>query len=342
MLETIVGALLPALVTVLLGYLAARHHDFGPKDTPVLVRLVMTYALPLALFVGTVSLPRSTLFKDLPLLLALAAAMIVVYGFVFAVCRFILGFSPGVSFLWALAASAPDVPFIGPVVIGYLYGPVGNIPIAVGSILLNITVVPATIILLARYAGGGTEQTTGADVLAQIVAGLKEPVVWFPLLGLALVLMGIHVPALLAGSLAVLGHAAAGIALFTVGIILAAYRVRVNRFVLSLVSVKNLLQPALVCVGLLAVGCTRPLLGEAVMTAALPMITLIPILAARYHLAETEAASAMFLSFVGSLLTLGLFIAVTGGQLSQDDRAAAPHTHTSGVAITQVPNGGLP
>jgi malonate transporter len=53
---------------------------------------------------------------------------------------------------------------------------------------------------------------------------------------------------------------------------------------------------------------------EAVITAAIPMITLIAILGVRYRLAETEAASAVFLSFVGSLVTIGLFIAVTGGQ----------------------------
>jgi hypothetical protein len=33
---TIVSALLPALITVLLGYLAARHHDFGLKDALIL------------------------------------------------------------------------------------------------------------------------------------------------------------------------------------------------------------------------------------------------------------------------------------------------------------------
>ena len=103
-------------------------------------------------------------------------------------------------------------------------------------------------------------------------------------------------------------------ALFTVGIILAGYQVKINRLVLSLVSLKNMVQPALVWISLLALGYTNPLVGEAVLTAATPMITLIAILGVRYRLAETEAASAVFLSFAGSLVTLGLFIALTGGQ----------------------------
>jgi hypothetical protein len=40
MLETIVGALLPAVMTVLLGYVAAHHHDFDAKDVPVLTRMM--------------------------------------------------------------------------------------------------------------------------------------------------------------------------------------------------------------------------------------------------------------------------------------------------------------
>jgi len=117
MLETIVGALFPAVLTVLLGYAAARHHDFGPKDAQVLIRMVMTYALPLAIFVGTIRLTRSVLADQLPLVIALAVAIIGLYGLVFLVCRFVFRFSLGLTLLCALAASAPDVPYVGPVAI---------------------------------------------------------------------------------------------------------------------------------------------------------------------------------------------------------------------------------
>jgi len=314
MLETIVGALFPAVLTVLLGYAAARHHDFGPKDAQVLIRMVMTYALPLAIFVGTIRLTRSVLADQLPLVIALAVAIIGLYGLVFLVCRFVFRFSLGLTLLCALAASAPDVPYVGPVVIGYLYGSIGNIPVAIGSLLINVTVVPLTVILLTLSSSKGADRAASADVLSRIVEGVKEPIVWLPLIGFTLVLVDVHVPELIANSLAVLGHSAAGVALFAVGIILAGYRVTINRFVLGLVSVKNIVQPALVWVGLLALGYTNPLVGEAVLAAAIPMITLIAILGVRYRLAETEAASAVFLSFAGSLLTLGLFIALTGGQ----------------------------
>ena len=50
MLATVLGAVLPMIVTVLLGFVAAWHHDFGPKDAPILNRMVLVYAVPLALF----------------------------------------------------------------------------------------------------------------------------------------------------------------------------------------------------------------------------------------------------------------------------------------------------
>ncbi len=67
MLEKILGALLPAVITILLGYFAARHHDFEQKEVPTLNRMVMSYALPLSLFVGVVSAGREELLADLPL-----------------------------------------------------------------------------------------------------------------------------------------------------------------------------------------------------------------------------------------------------------------------------------
>ena len=53
MLNTILSALLPMVVTFLLGFVAAWHHDFVTKDASVLNRMVLVYAVPLALFAGS-------------------------------------------------------------------------------------------------------------------------------------------------------------------------------------------------------------------------------------------------------------------------------------------------
>ena len=44
MLDTLVGALLPMVVTFLLGFVAAWRRHFGPKDAAILNRMVLLYA----------------------------------------------------------------------------------------------------------------------------------------------------------------------------------------------------------------------------------------------------------------------------------------------------------
>jgi hypothetical protein len=47
--ETVLTALAPVVVTLLLGFVAAWHHDFAAKDAAVLNRMVLLYAVPVAL-----------------------------------------------------------------------------------------------------------------------------------------------------------------------------------------------------------------------------------------------------------------------------------------------------
>jgi malonate transporter len=68
MLGQILSALLPAISTIMLGYFAAWHHDFSQDEVPTLNRMVMAYALPLALFVGVFGAGREDLLTDIPLL----------------------------------------------------------------------------------------------------------------------------------------------------------------------------------------------------------------------------------------------------------------------------------
>ena len=314
MLEKILGALLPAVITILLGYFAARHHDFGQKDVPVLNRMVMSYALPLSLFVGVVSAGRAELIAQLPLVAFLALAILGMYAAVFAIGLYGFHCSPGLAGLRALTAAAPSTAFVGTPVLGYLYGDKGDIPVAVGSIIIVTCLVPLTLILLNLDPQGRppTRSAQGAshdpDTRGKILNALKQPVVWLPFLGFVLLMFDVEVPSVFNDSLGLLGHASAGVALFTAGIILAGYKILVNGTVMFLVFLKNVVQPGLVCAGMLWLGYGDPLLGEAVVTSALPPVTLVVMLAVQYRMAIPETASALMFSSLGSLLTMSVFI----------------------------------
>ena len=146
---------------------------------------------------------------------------------------------------------------------------------------------------------------------AKLAETLKEPIVWAPVLAFVIVLSGASIPQLIVHSLSMLGHASGGVALFVSGIVLASGTIKVNWYVLFFVFLKNIVQPALVLGGLRWVGYGDPIVSEAVLTTAIPTMPIVIMLALQYRIAQTEAASAVFLSVMGSMITMGVFIALT-------------------------------
>jgi len=162
-MNAVVGALLPLIVTLALGFFAGWRHDFTPEQASVLNRMVLLYALPLMLFAGMVTIKRSTLTSDLGLAAAITAGLLGTYLVTFLIVRFALHRPAGVSALTALAVGAPAIPFAGVVVLGYLYGPsLSAVPVAVGALVLNVIEVPVTLVLLSAAAGSAAADSATA------------------------------------------------------------------------------------------------------------------------------------------------------------------------------------
>jgi malonate transporter len=316
------------VVTFVLGFVAAWRHDFGSRDASILNRMVLQYAVPLALFAGTVMTSRAALSRDIPLVITLCVAIIGFYCVVFLFSRLVLHMQVSSSALAALTASAPAVPFVGPAVLGDLFGGLSAIPIAIASLVINLTVVPITILLLAFDSTGrdsqnkssvlqaGTDSSSTPKSYVSVFTGklaeiVKEPIVWAPVLAFVIVLSSLRIPQLIVHSLALLGHASGGVALFACGIVLASGKIKVNRYVLSFVFLKNIIQQALVLGGLRWLGYGNPVVNEAVLTTAIPAMPIVLMLALQYRVAQEEAASSVFLSVMGSIVTMGVFIALT-------------------------------
>jgi malonate transporter len=213
MLETILGAVLPMVVTLLLGFVAARRRDFGPEDVSILNRMVLGYAVPLALFAGTVATSRAELTQVVPLVIALCVAIVGLYVAVFLSSHIAFHLRISTSALAALTASAPAVPFMGPAVLGDLFGGSSAIPIAIASLVINLAVLPVTILLLTLdIAERGSQRasltaregehsaSSPASRLSEFAATLaetvKRPIVWAPVLAFIIVLSGFHIPQL--------------------------------------------------------------------------------------------------------------------------------------------------
>lgn len=316
MIATIIGALLPIVVTLILGFVAGWHHDFDGKQATILNRMVMLYALPLSLFAGMVGTARDEILSQGVLALAILVGMAGGYAVVFLICRYAFRRDTMTASLQALAVAGPAVPFVGVSVLGHLFGSASAIPISVASLVMNLIQVPATLMLLSAGQAQRPQSQTGARSTSpslghHIVHALREPVVWAPLLALLLVISNLHFPATIQDSLTLLGRATGGVALFASGIVLYSRKVALNTAVAVSVFAKNILIPAVMWGLMLAAGLAPALNREVVLTLAIPTASIAVILAVQYETAEQEIASTLFFSTILSVVTMGGFIWLT-------------------------------
>lgn len=217
-------------------------------------------------------------------------------------------------------SSAPAGPFIGPAVLTDLFHADSGILIGLARLIENLSTVPLTILFLTIDGASKPDQPSNKDTKAKgglatfvstLIHTLKQPIVWVPVLAFSAVLLDVHIPPLIVHSLSLLGEASGGVALFATGIILASRPVKISRAVLTWVALKNCIQPALVLLGMRLLSYHGPEVSEAVLTIAIPTVPIAVMLATEHQVAQTEVASAVFLSVVGSVVSMGVFIAVT-------------------------------
>jgi malonate transporter and related proteins len=312
LLNTIIGALLPIVVVLLLGTFSGWHKDFNGEQATTLNRMVMLYALPLLLFGSTVSIPRSRLVADVPLFLAVAGGMIGSFFIVLLVARFVFRRDIGTSALQALTIGGPAVPFVGVSVLGYVFGPANeSIPVTSASLAMNLVQVPVCLILLSAAVQTGKANAAGTSLLSHVIAAVREPIVWCPVLAIILVICGVRLPKAASQSMLLLGQATGGVALFASGIMLFSRRVSLSWTVALNAIARNLVVPAAFWGALVALKLPPEQVHEAVITLAIPTAAMAVILAVRFSIAEQEMTSSLLLSTVLSIPTMGAFMFLT-------------------------------
>lgn len=312
-METIIATLLPILLTLMFGFFAGWHHDFNQDQAKLLNKMVLLYALPLMLFSGVISTPLSVLLSDMPIFAWIASGMVVTFLAVLLFCRFVLRASLQVSALRAVAIAGPAAPFVGPSVLGEVFPANAAAAVAVGSMLLNLVLVPMVLVFLrlgdAQGVQGAKPGSPIKGVLKQIGGALCQPLIWAPVLAFVLVACGLHIPSMLLHSMMLLGQATSGVALFAVGAILYAQKVGISRAISVAVLSKNVLLPLFVLLFMRAFGAGAGHEQAMVSIAlALPTASIAVMLAVQYKVAEREMAGILFWSSVLSIATLGGFI----------------------------------
>lgn len=315
MLETIVAALLPVVVTLLLGLFAGWERNFTQDSAKALNRMVMLYALPLALFVGILSTPISDITRNGPLFIWIAVGMIGGFFLVFLLSRFVFRSSSDTAALRALVITAPSAAFVGTSVLGALFPSDADLAIAVVTLVINIIQIPLTLFFLAGGNPARGDATSGGELAAvgrALLNAVRQPVVWAPVLAYVLVLLGLRMPPFLKGSFTLLGQATGGVALFAVGIVLFSQKVSVSLPVAVNVVAKNIALPAIIFFAMKALGVPDDERAVTTIALSIPSTSIAVIFAVQYGTGQREMASTLFWSTILSVVTMGGFIWVTG------------------------------
>jgi predicted permease len=298
----------PIYLVVLAGYVATRSGLFARADMQVFGKFVFNLALPALIFnalaqrhIGDILHPAyllSYLFGSL-LMLVLA----------YMTGRRVLKLTMLRSTFMAMGVSCSNSSFIGFPILMLMVAPVAGVALGLNVIIENLVMLP----LLLAMAEHGRDGSAGAwhQVLRQSAQRLmKNPLVIAVTVGLAVSLSGLTLPQPVVRTVNLFANASGGLSLFAIGGMLVGLSLSAGwQRVVPLVMGKLIGHPLAV----LLVATLVPLLGVTPMTpqlraaallmAAMPMLSIYPILGQAYGEAD-RSATALLICMVASFFTL--------------------------------------
>jgi malonate transporter and related proteins len=299
-LSGLLGALLPVFFVLLLGYIAGKRNSFDPDQAAGLSKLALSFALPATLFISMARIPKDLLLQQGPLVLALVLSHVGLFLVAWITLRQFKSVGSTASIILALMLSTSATPVFGIAVLQPLLGPTSTGTVGLVALAINFTV-PLAVVLLEMDAATNPANHAGQSpnknpIRTGLNAGLKSPLLWSPVVGIAVTLSGIHLSATVTACFELIGSATSGVAVFAVGLVLAAHPVRVSPPVLIGSLGRVTLQSAILFALLHVLNVVSPFAREALVCCSFPLATVVVLFAARYKAIEAESASMLLVS----------------------------------------------
>ena len=303
----------PIFALIGLGYVCVRQRLFAPADMGVLGKYVLNIALPALLFNAVAS-------RDLTEVLNTGYLAVVTVGGLATIA---------VTYLWftlqgadsarravaAMGASCPNSGFIGYPMMLLVFPDIAGVVLALNMVIENFILIP--ICLLLMEASRPQQGKSLPRIMGRLILSvLRRPMVIGLLLGLAVMLAGVQMPAMVTRLMDLLAASASALALFVIGGALVGLPIIGQRAMAAqIVAGKLLLHPALTA---LALGAL-PLIGlpvlsgdmavAAILSTAIPMFGIYTLMAQGYgH--EGLASIALLGATTGAFFTLSLLLAI--------------------------------
>jgi malonate transporter len=311
-------ALIPIFFGLLLGYFAGIRKFVDNRDVHSLVRFVMNFALPCALFTAIAHTDRAMLRSQEGLVAVLGLVYLALFFLTWFVERKVFRSSEADTAVLALTLAFPNATAVGIPLLDALYGPSAAAATAMGIAIGAVTISPITLAILERSTilepstMKGHALSPAAQIGSSMWKAVKRPVVWAPVLGVIAALIQLHLPDFINRSLTVMGSATAGAALFLTGLIVSAQPFRLDGRVVAAIVAKNLLQPALCLAVAWIIGLSVVETRYAVLIAAIPCGFFGLVFGKGFNSSPLTASSSLIFSYVFGIATLAGWIVLLG------------------------------
>jgi hypothetical protein len=292
----------PIYIVMAFGYLAVRTAVFSAPDMRVLGKFVVKFALPALLFTALSQCPIADIVNA-GYLSAYAGGSLAMFAGATAFARFARRNSVSHSALIGVGASFSNSGFVGYPIVLQLLGPPAAVALAMCMIVENVIMFPLGLVVAELGDGEGRRWTR---VLAQSLGGLlHSPMIVAIFAGFVVSLLGIALSEPLVRTINMLAMSSTATALFVIGGSLVGLEVRnVLGAVAGVALAKLLLHPLAVAAMLWLLPPMDPALRTAAIAfAAMPMLSIYPILAQRYRF-EGFCAAALLVATLLSFVTV--------------------------------------
>jgi predicted permease len=295
-----------------LGYAAGKRKVFNSSDSKILNKLVLTYALPAALFVSIVKADRAMLFDDLKLTIVSFVIITALFLWSYFSCYKFFKHSKSEAAVCALISGSPTIGFLGFAVLEPIYGATATtgLVVAIVSIVVNAINIPIGLALL----NNGKENVSAQQTVKKgnpVVDALKEPVCWAPILAVILVLLGIRFPSVLDPNFELIAKANSGVAVFAAGLTLSGMKFQLDGEVVYNTILKLVLMPAVLLIIGLLFHMEADKLQMMVLAGALPPAFSGIIIGNQYQLYERTGTSSLAFSILLFVIAAPFWIWVT-------------------------------
>ncbi|MCB1394954.1 MAG: AEC family transporter [Rhodobacter sp.] len=298
---------LPIYLMIVIGFAAVRWGYFDAAHVQGLSQFALKIAL-IALIFSAIAMPRGEGGLNAAFMAAYLGGSLATMLIGFAAVRLFLRQSAADSWILAMGMSNSNSGFMGFPIGSLFFGHDAAVVFAMTMTIENAVTLPLPTVAAGIAGHTGQRGTLLRSAVLRIV---KNPLIIAVAVSLAVRLSGVAVPEALGRTATTIASAASPVALFVIGGTVARLSLSGHwRRTTAITLGKLVLHPLLVTAALFLVpGVPAALIPVGILFAAVPMLTIYPILAASFGLGavtSTALVVATGLSFVSVSLVLSL------------------------------------